>query len=458
MKKLVTALLIFYLTVMFKSIAVAEDGHENRIKGPFTSGPDVTKACLQCHERQAKEFIKHEHWTWSATQSIPGHKERVEIGKKSGINNFCIAVPSNWPRCTSCHAGYGWKDASFDFENITNIDCLVCHDTTGTYKKDPIGAGMPADSVDLVKVAQNVGRTSRKTCGSCHFFGGGGDHVKHGDLDSSLIQPERTYDVHMGVDGPNATCQFCHQTTNHDIPGKAMSVSTGEGKRTECGGCHRGAPHKRSTLNKHTRSVACQTCHIPTFAKDNPTKTWWDWSQAGKDRKTVKDKYGMETYTKKKGEFRWDKNVTPVYAWYNGKSDRYVLGDIIDPKKITYLTKPLGNLMDKNAKIYPFKVMQGKQPYDVENSYLVVPKVFDGYWEHFDWNRAITDGMAAVDMPYSGRYDFVQTKMYWQITHMVVPKEQALRCIDCHVIKGRLDWKALGYKGDPKKVGSRNVK
>ena len=102
--------------------------------------------------------------------------------------------------------------------------------------------------------------------------------------------------------------------------------------------------------------------------------------------------------------------------------------------------------------------MQGKQPYDAGNNYLVVPKLFGGYWEHFDWNKAITDGMAAVDKPYSGRYDFVQTKMYWQITHMVVPKEQALKCMDCHGEKGRLDWKALGYKGDPQKFGSRNAR
>jgi len=457
MEKLVKGLLVFHLMAMFAGIASSEEGHRSRIKGPFISGPDVTRVCLQCHKQQAREFIKHEHWTWSTTQSLPRRNKKIEIGKKNGINNFCIAVPSNWPRCTSCHAGYGWKDAFFDFKNIANIDCLVCHDTTGTYKKDPKGAGMPADGVDLVKVAQSVGKTSRETCGSCHFFGGGGDHVKHGDLDTSLINPKRTYDVHMGVDGLNATCQFCHQTTKHKIPGQAMSVSTGGEKRVECGGCHHGKPHKKATINKHSKSVACQTCHIPTFAKDNPTKIWWDWSKAGEERMPMKDEYGMETYTKKKGEFKWGKNEIPAYMWYNGKSDRYILGDKFNPQEPLYLTKPLGNLMDRNAKIYPFKVMKGKQPYDVENSYLVVPKVFDGYWEHFDWNRAITDGMATVDLPYSGRFNFVQTKMYWQITHMVVPKEQALKCINCHGKKGRLDWKALGYKGDPQKVGSRKL-
>ena len=36
---------------------------------------------------------------------------------------------------------------------MTKIDCLVCHDTTGTYKKVPTGAGMPDPKVDLVAVA-----------------------------------------------------------------------------------------------------------------------------------------------------------------------------------------------------------------------------------------------------------------------------------------------------------------
>ena len=36
------------------------------------------------------------------------------------------------------------KDATFDFSDPGNVDCLVCHDTTGTYKKLPAAAGHPA--------------------------------------------------------------------------------------------------------------------------------------------------------------------------------------------------------------------------------------------------------------------------------------------------------------------------
>ena len=58
-------------------------------------------------------------------------------------------------------------------------------------------------------------------------------------------------------------------------------------------------------------------------------------------------------------------------------------------------------------------------------------------------------------LPYSGQFAFVETKMYWRINHEVVPKEKALKCIDCHGKNSILDWKALGYEGDPMFLGDR---
>ena len=46
-----------------------------------------------------------------------------------------------------------------------------------------------------------MGKPGRENCGSCHFYGGGGDGVKHGDLDSSLKRPSRELDVHMDAEG-----------------------------------------------------------------------------------------------------------------------------------------------------------------------------------------------------------------------------------------------------------------
>ncbi len=33
---------------------------------------------------------------------------------------------------------------------------------------------------------------------------------------------------------------------------------------------------------------------------------------------------------------------------------------------------------------------------------------------------------------YSGQYDWIETEMYWPITHMVAPAEDAVQCGECH--------------------------
>ncbi|MGS0730653.1 tetrathionate reductase family octaheme c-type cytochrome, partial [Shewanella sp. 0m-11] len=147
-------------------------------------------------------------------------------------------------------------------------------------------------------------------------------------------------------------------------------------------------------------------------------------------------------------------------AWYNGKADAYMAGDKIQPNAVTKLTHPLGNIKDPKAKIAPFKVHTGKQIYDKKLNIFITPKVFgkDGYWKTFDWDKAAQLGMAQNQtmaekgLKYSGEYDFAATEMWWPINHMVSPKEDALKCKDCHSKQGRLDWQALGYDGDPMKV------
>ena len=43
--------------------------------------------------------------------------------------------------CAMCHASYNWTGRKVDLQNQNNIDCLVCHDRTGTYYKMPPGKG-----------------------------------------------------------------------------------------------------------------------------------------------------------------------------------------------------------------------------------------------------------------------------------------------------------------------------
>ncbi|MDZ7766503.1 MAG: tetrathionate reductase family octaheme c-type cytochrome [Melioribacteraceae bacterium] len=360
------------MLLLLTVVSLNAQDHSKFIKGPFERPQDVTLRCLECHD-VADEIMETRHWKWRGNIIESGEYEGKTLGKNNFINNFCIAVTSNQPRCTSCHIGYGWKDESFDFTKAENIDCLVCHEQTGDYVKVPTGAGMPADTVDLVAAAQSVGTPTRQNCGTCHFDGGGGTGVKHGDLDDSLYDPSPDLDVHMG--GLGFHCEDCHSKNDHQILGAShASMATGD-NHFSCESCHKGEVHEKDILNSHLKSVACETCHIPRFAKVEPTKTWWDWSKAGEDREVTVDKYGKETYSKKKGEFEWEKNVIPVYAWYDGSADYYLPGDAIDGD-VVKLNDLNGEIKDLNSKIYPFKIMRGKQPYDPVKNYIIIPESF----------------------------------------------------------------------------------
>ncbi len=418
----------------------------------FDKPQAVTAACLECHPRAARDLMKTAHWKWeSEPVYVPGHAEPIKIGKKNLLNNFCIGIQGNWANCTACHPGYGWGDETFDFSDPQNVDCLVCHDWSGTYVKGD--KGLPKQEVDLLAAARNVGYPKRDNCGICHNYGGGGMGVKHGDLDNTLINPSENIDVHMGKH--NLLCIDCHTTRRHNIRGKAYSVSVNHENGIDCTDCHEAAPHQDRRIDTHISTIACQTCHIPTYAKKAPTKMDWDWSKAG-DGSRQDDSH---RYLKIKGEFVYDMNVVPEYTWFNLRSYRYLLGDKINPGTAAYLNKPMGNVGDKKAKIWPFKIHRAKQPYDKVYNYLLPPVTAGagGFWSEFDWDKALRLGAEIAKIPYSGQYGFAETYMQWPLSHMVSPSHQALQCFDCHGEKSRLDWKALGYDGDPEKYGGRNT-
>ncbi len=443
------------------------------LQGPFASGPEVTKACLGCHNKAGHQFMKSIHWTWE----YKNRKTGQILGKKTLVNNFCTNARGNEGMCAQCHAGYGWKDDSFDFSKQENIDCLVCHDTTGAYYRTPTSRGNKACAImfegkkpiNWTKVAQNVSLPGRRNCGSCHFYGGGGDGVKHGDLDSSLTHPDRNLDVHMDEKGLNFSCAECHVSDKHIIAGSRYEMLAtdpkGTGKpglprtRASCQSCHGNQPHpgldlKAIKLNGHVDKIACQTCHIPTFARGGvATKIDWDWRTAGRLKNGVG--YNLKGYTQGNGEhrktyksikgsFKYGENLKPIYAWFNGDMRYTTIDTRFDPAKkpieINHFTGAYG---DPASRIWPFKRMHTVQPYDSGNNTLVYMHLWgedkDAFWGNYNFARAIKAGMAKYNKPYSGEFGFIDTVSYWPITHMVAPKEKALACAQCHAKKGRLE-------------------
>ncbi|MFP4470291.1 MAG: tetrathionate reductase family octaheme c-type cytochrome [Bacteroidales bacterium] len=418
---------------------VVDHSRFEELQQEFENAHKVTEACLGCHNERHHEIMKTPHWNWERDEVLEG-KGVISLGKKNILNNFCIGISGSEQTCTRCHIGYGWSDKSFDFNEPTNIDCLVCHDQTDTYEKGQGAAGYPAAHVDLAYVARNVGSPRKENCGVCHFWGGGGNNVKHGDLDKAMLDCSREIE--------------CHVTEHHNLTGKLYALSSENKNRVTCEQCHTEKPHDDQILNDHICRIACQTCHIPYYAKAGATKMIWDWSTAGEldehgHPKHEDDAYGNHKYLAIKGTFIWDDHVVPEYYWFNGIANHQLIEDKIESIPVqmnsldgAYMDKGLCKKSIQPSKIWPVKVHRGKQVYDTVHKTLIQPKLYaprkgeGAYWKDFDWIEASQQGMDYVGLPFSGHYDFVETEMYWPLNHQVAPKEQSLQCADCHTREG----------------------
>ena len=462
-------------------------------KGFFTDHAyEGTESCLSCHGPIGDEIITTGHFTWKGVATNIEGFEGGQHGKVDIINNFCIAVASNEPRCTQCHIGYDYADASYDFGDRNNVDCLVCHDQTGNYAKAPKTAGNPVATygdppvpLDLNVVAQSVaandGVPTIDNCIDCHAKAGGGDNVKHGDLSMSLANTTREYDVHMGTKdsgGKDFECVACHQVKkdgeknvlSHGIGGMPYH-SVDEGVMKQCDDCHGDAANIHAgkpvadVFNEHTR-FACQTCHIPTFARLTPTKTEWYWETAGQDIAPedipIDPATGKPLYDKMKGTFAWANNVRPTLKFFNGKYRKFLAGVNDQYTSLpAVLAEPVGDCNDPEAKIYPFKKMIGNQPADKNNQTILVPNLFpsasqpNAFWKMYDWNLALEAGALAAGQTYTGEFEFVPTEMYLSVNHEIAPPEEAYGndCGDCH-FNDEVVWSELGYSGDPAQGGT----
>lgn len=378
-----------------------------------------------------------------------GLKNTGTYGKANLINNFCVSTAGNEKRCDQCHAGYGTGPSgttSNDSAHVraayqadpNRVDCLICHSKSvngamaaGGYNKIAgaygaagyaTGPGAPLpSSAQMRSWATNLQRPTRENCGWCHFNGGGADSVKI--MSTALRTPDASVDVHMSPARGNLSCATCHADADHKVKGAGVGTPNNFA-RTSCESCHGTRPHgdlaNHGSLDGHTATVACQTCHIPAFARGKAMKTDWDWSTAGYKNIVAGGTiyacaplaggamvpYGagcatgyekVKAYDYMKGTFAWGANVKPTYAWYNGKmthattDDKGVFGALGTTKdnRIT-LSQPLGSRADPTAKIYPFKVMTGRQLVYVDDaagsSFIVSPKLFmqvggdGGFW------------------------------------------------------------------------------
>lgn len=428
---LLTLVLILGATLF----AASALGNHQSLTGPFADARAVTEQCLSCHARQGKDILQSSHWTWERTRLISG--ENRTYAKKTGLTTFAVSVTANPSRCMTCHISTNLLSGRHDPNSAADIDCLVCHDTTGTYQRV---LGAPVNTVDLARVAANVGTPRPANCLTCHGRECGLTGLSgHGGFDE---------DVHLNHNSANFSCQQCHPGTGKHAMQRQVTQGKETPKTTGCTSCHSADPHYRKQLNTHARTISCQTCHIPLLGRTTPVLISWNW--------LLRPGLTVHQHTDRPVPFlnadglTLAANLLPSLLWDNGGDQIYERGVRIDPATTNLLLHPLPR--DHAARIRPFSVLYSTQLYDAKFRYLISPALTrdeSTFFSDIDWEHIAAEGMNNLRLPFSGTLDFTATASFRRLNHGVSPAAHALGCMDCHGGASRFPWEALGYTSDP---------
>jgi octaheme c-type cytochrome (tetrathionate reductase family) len=439
-------LAFFLVSVVLSCQAAALEIHQ-KIQGPFTSSADVTAACLKCHHQQAVEVLQSTHWTWVRQRAVNG--KNTLYGKKDSLTGFAIDVSSNPSRCMGCHVSNTRPDVDFNAPRPEMVDCLVCHDTTGTYRQaDP---GVPANHSrqELELMTRNVGTPTPGNCMTCHFAD---CDLPSADQSRQTSPGNRapSQDIHMDRAATAFTCQDCHLRHSGHSFSRKMGRVNGSSPGRGCASCHTSVPHTIDQLNQHMATIACQTCHIPQYAQKSPVIISWNWIMTGKANRVYQNRSQGRIMVQDENGFSSATQMEPVYLWDDGGDRVYTRGQRIRPRELTYLQRPSERTPD--SKITPFRVIYGTQMYDTKYRYLISPLLQptgSTFFPGSDWDAVARQGMQAIVLPFSGQYAFAPTAALRRINHGVVPAAKAFGCIDCHGRTSPMPWEELGYDQDP---------
>ncbi|NTU72595.1 alpha-2-macroglobulin [Candidatus Roizmanbacteria bacterium] len=371
-----------------------------------------------------------------------------------GVNSYCINTTGNWAGCGACHVGLGVRpEPVVSQAQLENIDCLICHQDD--YKRKKVNGTFVPDTglmtISIVQAAQTVHRPTRKSCLQCHAKGGGGDNYKRGDMAIAHgVTADRNFDVHMATTGANLACQACHTTEEHHIAGRGSDLrQTDLDVDMTCTRCHTNKAsttgHANLTINRHVARVACQTCHIATYARNatdttatEMTETHRDWRQPH-----VTASGAIHPTPTMAG------NLTPRYAWWNGTSSNHLLFDdaVYDPQTGRIPTsRPIGDINEFPSKLYPFKYKTATQPLATELNQLIALDT-SVYFLNGNVQSSIESGLANMGYLPNEPYSWVETDTMQLLTHEIAPASAALACTSCHNNTSRMDLTgALGYQ------------
>jgi hypothetical protein len=391
-------------------------------------------------------------YQWEGAAPQMDHGPAVQ-GKISGaINSYCINILGNWNACGSCHVGLGQPpDPEVSPEQLANIDCMLCHQQDYRRKKVD-GVFVPdeaAMTITMDEAARTVHRPQRSNCLQCHATAGGGDSVKRGDITlAHAATTDRSFDVHMATTGPNLRCQQCHTFTEHRVAGRGSDLrATDSEVSLECSNCHAAmaaGEHEGEYVDRHTARVACQTCHIPLYAKDASDTPA---SEATEVYRTWLDTHATQPPFHPAAEKLND--LIPEYRFWNRRNRNYLLGDLaaIDPETGRYPTsRPLGAVDDDASKLYAFKYKTAHQPVTIGPEPTLIALDTAVFFATADAAAATEAGIVNMGLPPGTPYAWIETDTFQMLNHEVSPSEQALPCDDCHGSSARMDLQGeLGY-------------
>jgi Cytochrome c bacterial/Cytochrome c554 and c-prime len=437
-------------------VAVEETGPPDNGNDPHANlrYQDYPANCLSCHADEANEMADSTHYQWVGDTPEMINGVGLRQGKlTNAVNSYCVSILNDWPVCGSCHVGRG-KRPDDPAANLENIDCLACHneDYATQRARQTDGTMGVANATD--SMVRNLDLPARASCLACHAKAGGGDGVKRGDLSLATVHnSDPSFDVHMDTSGADLSCQDCHTFKDHKVIGKGSDLrptdDVSRGSEVSCLTCHTDklAPtgHSSEEISKHAARVACQSCHIPTYAKV-ATETHRDW-RIHHDGSPADGVSGPgHPYTEKLAD------LTPAYKFWNRLSDNALLGDdareTYDPSSDTYPTsRPVGFTNDEGSKLYPFKYKTADQPKTIADNRLIALNTYEYLKTSGDVGAATEQGLVSMGYPAHEPYEWIVTDTYQLLNHGIEPSSRALQCGDCHGNTNRMDLQGeLGYE------------
>ena len=352
--------------------------------------------------------MKNRIYTMCNGNDIVNDLKEIPPNPKTGKTKFT--------GCNTCHPGNHVSDVgSTGTEAESAIDCLVCHSSEYDYRqrkpyKDEKGRVVMGQDRS-VKAALAVGKPGVKNCMVCHEAAGGGVLVKRG---FAFTPGAPTSTRPRGWSASTATGE------GPQDPDRLRPEQLGQRRRA---GRLRGLPRREAPQGRGLPTATRRGSPARRATSPGPAAPWRRTSRSGPRGPT-------------------GSTSPPRSAWRRTKRRRCTPGTTGPWPTPRHFIGPKGSRTDKESRIYPFKIYEGKAYFDRKTGQLLsmdfAPPMATGDTLAGVASAAKTLGIREYD-PVPGW----QT-IYFGSSHLVT-KEKALSCANCHAQNGVLNFRALGY-------------